>query len=472
MSRLAALAALALAGCAAVGPNFERPAPPAAAGYAMAGDPTPRLASLPASAAPGGRWWLALGSARLDAVIDEALAVSPTLAAADATLARARALAGEAKGALAPRADLAASAERERINLQAFGFNAFPNPTITLYSVGGTVAYDLDLFGGGRRRLEAARAEGEVQQWRASAARLTLSGDIALRAAAIAGLRARLAALDAVIADDEANIALVRAAQAAGGEARSATRGGEAQLAADLALAPPLRQQLAAERHALALLVGRSPASWTAPDFDIGEFALAPAPVSLPAALARQRPDILAAEAAWHVDIARVGVATADLYPDIRLTANFTQSALTPGGLISYDASGWAIGPQLSLPLFNGGALRAARRAAVEQARASLADYRRVVLAAFVQVSDALAALAHDEQELAAEARAQAAARAALADARAAYRLGGGASLAVLDAQRQLDRARFEAAAARGQQLADLIRLHAATAGDWPSDPG
>jgi len=189
--------------------------------------------------------------------------------------------------------------------------------------------------------------------------------------------------------------------------------------------------------------------------------------VSLPSTLARGRPDILAAEADLHADTARIGVATADLYPDIRLGAAYTQTAVTPGALFGYGASGWNIGPTFSAPIFNGGALRADRRAAEAQARVSLAQYQQTVLTAFTQVSDVLSALAADEAHLAALDRAEAAATSSLDDARSAYRLGGAPFVSVTDAQRQLDRARMARIGAQGQRLTDVIELYAATATDW-----
>jgi NodT family efflux transporter outer membrane factor (OMF) lipoprotein len=231
---------------------------------------------------------------------------------------------------------------------------------------------------------------------------------------------------------------------------------------------PVARRDLAAARHALATLVGKSPAEWTPPEFVFTDFTPpAQVPVALPSDLVRNRPDILAADARLHADTARVGVAIANLYPDVRLSGNLTQGAVTPGNLFSYNSTGWMIGPSLSAPLLNGGALRAQRRAAEAQARASLAQYRQTVLTAFAQVADVLTALAHDEDQLKAVADAQGAAQSALDEARNALRLGGGTTLALVDAQRRLDRARLQTVQAQGQRLLDIVTLYAATAGDW-----
>jgi NodT family efflux transporter outer membrane factor (OMF) lipoprotein len=468
------MAALTLGACAAVGPNFKPPSPPTASGYAMAGDSSPAGAALSPDKRAMGPWWRDLGSARLDGVMDEALADNQTVAAAVASLDKAREQAASVRGGMAPKVDGNASLQGQRINLSSFGFSGFPgfpsipNPTISLFSIGATVSYDFDFFGLERRKLETAVAVAEAQSHRADAAYLTLTGNVAMAAVRTAAIQAQIDAVHAIIADDERNLEIVRRAQAAGGEAPAAATSRNAQIAADQALLPPLAQDLAQARHNLALLVGKPPAEWSAPKFEVAEFRPpTPIPVSLPSSLVRSRPDILAAEADLHADTARIGVATANLYPDIKLAAGWAQSALTPGALFSYNASGWNIGPQLTAPLFNGGALRADKRAAEAQARASLAQYRQTVLTAFTQVSDVLAALAHDDDRLTALGAAQQAADRALSDARAAYRLGGGPLASVVEAQRQDDRARLDVVQAQSQKLMDIITLYGATATNW-----
>jgi NodT family efflux transporter outer membrane factor (OMF) lipoprotein len=405
--------------------------------------------------------------------VREALADSPNVAEAAATLQRARAELAATRGEDGLQADLTAGATRERINLQAFGFSGFPgmpplsNPTISLYSVGGAVSYDLDLFGGDRRAREAAEARVEAEARRADAAYLSLSGNVALQAARVAGLRAQLDTVETIIAADRRQIEMVRAAERAGGAASSAATVGEAQLAQDEALAPPLRQALAQARHQLALLVGKAPGEWTAPDFSLSDFTVPAAlPVSLPSRLVHDRPDIQAAEADLHAATAAIGVATAKLYPDISLNAGLTQSALKPEDLFQWSASGFTVGPSVRLPLFDR-AGKARQAEAVANAELSAARYQATVLRAFVEVADALSALAHAQESLAALARAERLGEAAVEDARKAYDLGGGALLPVVDAGRRLAQVRRQKAAVEGQILADLIQLHTATGAGW-----
>ncbi len=464
-----------LGGCATVGPDFKPPQGPAGAaavGYAMAGDPQAPDLRLTAQARVPGPWWQAFGSPQLDGAIRQALADSPTLAEARATLDRARAQARAVRGAELIQADAKADAQRERINTQAFGFTGFPSPTINLFSVGGTVSYDLDPFGRRKRATERGQAEAQAAARRADAAYLSLTGEVALQAMRIASLRAQIAAVREIVASDRALIAMIQAAEAIGGRPRSALSGGVAQLAEDEALLAPLQRGLDAARHRMALLAGKSPAEWTAPDFDLAALtAPAAMPLSLPSVLVRQRPDILAAEADLHAATAAVGVAIADQYPDIRLSASLTQGAIRPETLFGYSASGWTLMAGAAAPLFDGGTLKARRAAAEGEARAAMARYRQTVLSAFVQVADVLSNLGSDQLAVDFLTKVNAAAEAGAHDAQTAYRLGGGARLDVVQGQRTLSRAKRALVEAQGRRMSDLVELYAATAADWRPAP-
>jgi NodT family efflux transporter outer membrane factor (OMF) lipoprotein len=466
------LAAASLAGCTTVGPDFKRPEPPAASGYTMAGTPAAPGVSLSPDARVAGAWWTSLGSSELDQVIRQALADSPTLAEANAVLARARANTDAARGRLLPDGGLNAAAQRERINTSSLGFPGFPSPTVTLYDLGGDVSYDLDLFGGKRRAVEASRAQAEAEARRADAAYLTLTANVALAAIRIAALRAEIAAVQATIADDQRVSDMIVNAERAGGEARTAISNTTAQLAEDQALLPPLEMSLSQARHRLALLSGKPPSNWTAPDFDMAGFtAPQQIPAVLPSALARQRPDILAAEADLHAATAQIGVRAADLYPNVNLSARLTQTAQSPDDLFGYSASGWSIGGALTAPIFRRGELKARQRAAEADARAAMARYQQTVLTAFVQVADSMADLAHNDAELGALRRSEEASAANFRDAETAYRLGGGPLLRVIDAQRQLSQARRARVRAEAGRLEGSVRLYAALAADWRDAP-
>jgi len=232
---LPAVLALALGACAAVGPNFKPPVTPAVSSYAMAGDAVPGDVALTPEKRSAGAWWRDLGSQRLNAVTEQALADNQTVAMALAALDKAREQAASVRGGMAPKVDANASVQGERINLTGFGFTSIPgipaisNPTLSLFSVGANVTYDFDLFGGQRRRLETAQAATEAAAHRADAAYLTLTGNVAMSAMRIAAIRAQISAVNAIIADDDRNLDIVLKAQAAGGEAPAAATSRRAQ---------------------------------------------------------------------------------------------------------------------------------------------------------------------------------------------------------------------------------------------------
>ena len=468
-----ALAAVGgISGCV-VGPKFTPPTPPSAQGYAGAGDKSPPEATLTAAASAAGPWWRAFGSQALDEVMTQALAHNQTVAAAEATLEKSRDEARRERAKLLPSVSLAASYQRERINIAALGFSGFPSPTLGLYSIGPSVNYDLDLAGGQRRQLEAARAQARAQAFRADAAYLTLTGNVALQAVIIASLQAEIDAVKAVEANDRQSIDIAQKAEAAGGEPATTGLGGRLQLEQDVALLPPLEQQLAQSRHQLALLVGQAPSEWSPPDFTIADFKIsAGIPVVIPSLLVHRRPDIAAAEADLHADTAMIGVQTARLYPDIRLVGTYTQEAVNPDKLAGTANGAYNFGPTLGMPLFDGGAIRADRRAAQAQAKADLARYRQTVIAAFVQVSDVLSALAQDEDHVAALTRADVTAHASLGEIREGYRLGGTRFADVVVAERRTRETTLARVQAVGQRLTDIVALYGATAADWRSAQG
>jgi NodT family efflux transporter outer membrane factor (OMF) lipoprotein len=473
-SKTAAIAALigALAGCKAVGPDFQPPAPPTDSGYLMRGDVPSPVTQLTTETAPTGAWWKALGSATLDRTMDEALAGNRTLVQANASLERVRQQAISVRGAQAPQVDANAGLESQRVNVAALGFPNFPNPTVFLYSIGATVTYDFDVFGGLRRASEAANAREQQESERTNAAYLTLTGQTAMAALQIAAARGQIEAVSTALADDQRLIDMVEKAAALGGQPRSAADAFKSQLASDESLLPPLRQQLAQARHTLAMLVGETPQAWTAPDFDLADFTPpATIPVSLPSELVRRRPDILAAEAELHAATAQIGVETAKLYPDIRLSASLTQTTLTPAQIFTYNSTGWTLAGGLTQPFFHGGSLKANQRAAEADARAMLAGYQQTVLNAFVQVADVMQAIANDDATLAALDRTEASYVLTLNDAETAFRLGGGPLFPVIDAQRHVSLARLEKARVAAKRLSDIAELFVATASDWREGP-
>jgi len=466
-----------LSGCAAVGPNFTAPPTPNDAGYAMAGDEP-----LPADIAVGDKvaadWWTLFHSPALDQVVREALLNNRTLEQAKARLAASHDAVAAESGLFS--ADLSAGIQRERANLNAFSGGAFgsasalgfpTNPEYNLYSVSPTVSYNIDLFGAKRRRVESLKAMEESEARELDAAYLTLTGEVVEQALTIADATLQLRALEAIVATDRADLDMLRKAQAAGGATAADIAASESQLAQDLSAAPIQRQRLAVARHQLATLVGKSPSEWTPPDFDETSGALpASLPVSVPSELVRRRPDILEAEAQLHAATADVGVATANLYPNITLSATIAQDALTTGTLFSPIANSWSFGAGLTTPIFHSGQLKARQRQAEDEARAALAAYEETVLEAFNQVDDALQAIAHDDQTYAQQTAAVQAAVNRLEMTRKAYAAGGASAQDVVRRERDWRKLRLVLAQEGTGRVTDAARLLLTTAGAPPKE--
>jgi NodT family efflux transporter outer membrane factor (OMF) lipoprotein len=364
---------------------------------------------------------------------------------------------------------LAPGAGRQKYGTQFAG--PFSVPPFTYLAVGTTVRYTLDYTGGMARSVEQREALAQYQQREVEAAYLSLTGNVALQAMVIASTRAQVEAVSELLAEDRDNLNLVRAAFQNGSVSKTDVLTAESQLASDETLLPPLYHQLAVARHALAVLVGETPADWSPPDFELGQIKLPrELPIGLPSELVHRRPDILAAEAQLHAATAAVGIATANLYPQITLTASGGQQALPARAWQLFDRSGtaWSLISGLTAPIFDGGTLRADRRASIDELRASAERYQQTVLESFGQVSDVLDALSQDAGSLAAQTHALAAAQSSLELSRQSYRAGNTGVLQVLDAQRQLQQAQLGFVRAQAQQYLDTTELFLALGGSGP----
>jgi NodT family efflux transporter outer membrane factor (OMF) lipoprotein len=463
--------AAVLSGCT-LGPDFRLPWAPAETTYHPGSDASSAGEQrFDLGQKITGDWWQLYHSAPLAETVKEAVAGNKTLVATAASLAQAREVEAEASGGLFPQVDVGASASRQKISPSQFGLSKLPAgfpPIFNAFSVGPRVSYALDIFGEVRRSIERAGALADAADYALDAAYLSLTGTAVAEAITIAGANAQIRTVEDIIRDDDTNLRLVNDEVKAGTGTQIDTETATSQLAADRTLLPPLHQQLSQARHALAVLAGKAPADWTPPNFELADLTLpTDLPVSLPSALVRQRPDILSAEAQLHAASAAIGVATAQLYPNITLTASLAQEALSPDKLFWGASNVWSIGSGLTAPIFHGGELEAQRRAAIDAYDAAVATYEQTVLQSFGQVADVLDALQNDADLVIEERRAVTAAESSLRLTRIAYRNGGIGILQVVDAQRTLERARLGYVRARAQRLADTGQLFLAMGGGW-----
>jgi NodT family efflux transporter outer membrane factor (OMF) lipoprotein len=472
--------ALVLAGCA-VGPDFRRPPAPKVDRYTLGDTPGDLTAEVDGTAQHvrlgqtiAAEWWGLFHSPALDQVLHQAIAGNPTLTAAEATLVQAEQAVRQARASFYPQFDFGASIDRQQNGARSGQSNSSPSAgsaksgAFNLYSLGPTVSYVPDVFGGTRRHVEQQAALAERQDYQLAAAYLTLTGNTVAQAINLASARMQLSAAEGIIADDEQNLDLVRQTLEAGKAAQLDVLTAESQLANDRVLVPPLRQQVSTAHHALSILVGKFPGEWSPPDFDLADFTLpGDLPVSLPSELVHQRPDILAAEAQLHADSAAVGVATAQMYPSLTLSASVSAEALSTSGVFPASSTVWNLAAGLTAPLFHGGALDAQRKGAIAAFQASLATYQATVLQAFGQVADTLRALEHDAELVDAERRALDSSTATLELQRFSYAAGKSNLLQLLDAERLSQQSRLGYARARAQRYQDTTLLLVAMGGGW-----
>jgi NodT family efflux transporter outer membrane factor (OMF) lipoprotein len=464
MNRALLLAPLLLiAGCA-VGPDYQAPADPAQTGY--------DLATLPAQERAGvagptivpdpvpADWWRLLHNPALDAAEAQALADNATLAAAKESLRAAEQVVISSKAAWWPQIDLSAGVQRNG----AGGFTPAGGGTSSNYfSFGPSASYMLDLFGATARQVEESQSQADVQRWQVEAARLTLTGGVATQALAIAAARLQIATAEDILASDRNTLSMVQKQFAIGKAARSDVLTAQSQMVGDQTQLAALRQQLSVARHALAVLMSRSPADWTPPDFLIEDFSMPEnLPLSVPSELVHHRPDIAAAEAQLHSASAAIGVAAAQQYPQIALSAAVTQQSVTAGTLFESANNLWNVGAGLSQPIFHGGALEAQRQAAVDTYQAQLATYRQTVITAFGQVADSLRAIEHDAELLSDATASLDISAASLALLRSSYQVGKSNLLQLLTAERAYAQAKQSTATAKAQQLTDIVQFYVA----------
>ncbi len=477
------LVCLAFAGCAAVGPDFKPPEGPAAAqGTRYTATPLPaQTAQAPTAAGAAqqwdvgadipAQWWVVFQSPKLDALIRDALARSPTLAAAQATLRQAQEGLAAQQGRLQlPQVDAQLGAQRERAS--AVQTQKPGGQLLTLFNAQVNVSYNVDLFGAVRRQLEGAQAQVDAQRYQVEAAHLMLTGNLVTTAIREAGLRAQLKATREVLQAQQDQLDILQKQFDLGATPQSTVLAQRAQVAQTLAALPALDKALAQTRHQLAVYAGRLPSEPDLPEFTLADLTLPQTlPLSLPSELARQRPDVRAAEALLHQASAQVGVATANLYPQIQLSASLGSTALSASDLFKGPWTFWNLAAGLAQPLFHGDALNAQRRAAVAGFDAAAAQYQGTLLGAFQNVADALRALQFDADTLAAQAEAENAARQSLDMSTAQYQSGALSYVQLLTAQQAWLQTHTALAQTQAARYADTAALFQALGGGWWNQP-
>lgn len=467
--------ALALSGCA-VGPNFKPPLPPTTDTYS--GEVLP--AQTEAVGAAGGeaqhfqfgqdlpgQWWTLFGSARLDALIHEAMANYPGIAAQQAALRAARENVRAQQGVFFPQMQGVGSGTREQVSGASIG-PSFPGFITNIFQANVNVAYAFDIFGGERRAAEGLQSQAAAQSFKLEASYLTLTSNVASTVIQLASVSGQIAATREVMAIEAKQLAIIERQLELGSQTRADVLQQQSNLASVRATLPLLQQQLAVAEHQLAVLTGRFPHDAGRAEFDLSELKLPrDLPVSLPSSLVEQRPDVKSQEMLMRQASAAIGVATANMLPQLNLTGAYGSESLRFATLIKPGSTTWNLAAGVTQPLFEGGTLRAKRRGAIDAYDQAAAEYQLIVLQAFQNVADTLMALDNDAQTLKAEYDAVNAAKASLDLIQKQYDNGAVNYVSLLTAQQTYQQARIAYVRAVASRYTDTVTLFQALGGGW-----
>ncbi len=474
---VAALLCAALAGCA-VGPNFEKPAPPDVGSYR----PQPLRTTDTVDGVAGGQaqrfepgrdvagdWWTLFHSKPLDELIEQSLAKNHDLKSAQAALKVAHENMLAQRGSFYPSVSAGLSASRHQDPPGALApvpsTNAF---LYNLYTPQVSVSYVPDVFGLNRRTVESLEAQRDAARYQMIATYNTLTSNVVVAAIQLASLQMQVDATREVIDANSKIVDILQYQLKKGVVSGLDVAAQESQAAQAKASLPPLLKQLDQQRDLLAVLCGRFPSDAPQDTFDLASMKLPDElPVSLPSALVAQRPDVLQAEANMHAASAQIGVATANRLPNIQLTGNAGSTALAIGELFKAGTGFWSVGADITAPIFQGGTLLHQQRAAKAAFEQASEQYKSVVLTAFQNVADALAALEHDADGLKAAASAADAAKTALDLSQRQWHAGYASYLTLLSAEQADQQARINLVLAQANRYADTAALFQALGGGW-----
>lgn len=474
------VACASLAACAfmsaCVGPNFQRPPAPRVDRYTA--DALPEQTA--SSQGPDGAaqrflegqdvprdWWTRFGSDELNGLVAAALRANPSVQAATAALRQAQENTAAQRGAYFPAAQAGFDAVRQRDAVGVLSPNLTSGTALyNLFTPQVTISYVPDVFGANRRQVESLSALAEASRFQLDATYLTLTANVVTAALQEAGLRAQIDATVRVIALEREALSVLRRELQLGAIAEGDLFAQEATLAQLESTLPPLHRQWQQTCDLLAALTGRFPAEFKAPRLTLDELRLpVDIPVGVPSQLVERRPDVRAAEAQLHAATAQVGVAIANLLPQVTITGGAGSSATAMGDLFKAGTGFWSLGASLSQTLFQGGTLIHRKRAADAALDQAGAQYRSAVLTAFQNVADSLHALETDADALNAASRADIAAQKSLDVARRQLELGSVSYLALINAEQAYEQALISLAQARVNRYIDTAALFQALGG-------
>jgi NodT family efflux transporter outer membrane factor (OMF) lipoprotein len=475
---------LTVGGGCMVGPDFKRPEPivmpsnvvsplpPTSLPSYSSTMPTSRPATRPASVAlpdvePVIEWWDTLNDPVLSSLVHRAIEANLDLKFASARLREARAARRVVSAGFWPNVDTSASYTRS-----GSGNNSPTVGSHDLYRAGLDATWELDVFGGIRRGIEAADADIQTAEEDRRNVLVSLAAEVALDYLDLRGFQRQLRIANENLEAQRYSAELTRKRQAAGYITLLDVANADAQLASTQSQVPLLQQSAQQTIYALSLLLAREPGALVDELSPEGKLPTVPpqVPIGLPSELLERRPDVRAAEAALHAATARVGVATADLFPRFALNGSFGFAGNKPVSLFDWGNRAWSFGPAMSWPLFDAGRIRAqieVQNAVQEQA---LIQYQQTVLTALNETETSLVAYAREQERREAIVRAVGANRKALDLSTTLYREGKVGFLEVLTAQRSLYATEDALVQSDRQVAQNLVALYKALGGGWEVD--
>lgn len=460
-SAIVGAAAALLAGCA-TGPDYHAPTLAALKvpeQFATGARETSADADL-------ARWWRAFDDPILTALVERGLAANLDIDEAGSRVRAARADLRAARGALLPSLDAFGSGTRqvgERTSGQTSGRAS--------YQIGFDAAYETDIFGGGRRSVEAARATAEGTRANLRAVQLTVAAEIALNYLDAREAQARLRIARDTLSSLDETVEITGWRLKAGLVGSLDLEQARQLRAQTTASVPAIETTYAAAANRLAVLLGEAPGAVNGLLEPAAEPPAAPVvqPAAIPADVVRRRPDVALAERTLASETARIGVQTAQLYPALVLSGTFSGS----GGSLSTaagDMAGNLVGG-ITAPIFHGGQIRAAVEAQRASAASALAAYRASVLTALEEAENALVSVSSADRREQALVAAEAAARNAVDIARVQYRSGRTDFQSLLESERTLLSSQDSLASARVARAAAAVQLYKALGGGWQAAP-
>jgi len=426
-------------------------------------------------------WWKQFGSAKLDALVDRALANNPNQAAALAALRQAQEQTAAQRGFFYPTITPQFSPSRQQIagnqssndpGAQGDGSTLSSPPpkalTYTFYTAQVGLSYTPDVFGANRRQVESLKAQAETLRYQMEATYITLASNVVAAALQEASLRSQIKATVAYIDTTQKALDILREQFNDGYVTRLDVAGQESALAQAKALLPSLKKQLEQTHDLIRALAGGLPSDDIDVSFDLDTLHLPrELPVSLPAQLIEQRPDVRAAEEQWHSASAQVGVATAARLPQFTITGAYGGAASQVSQLFSSGGPFWNLIGDATATAFDGGTLRHRQRAAEQGLIQARAQYRSTLITAFQNVADTLHAISSDAEALSSAADAETAAKVARDVTRSQYDAGFVNYQTLLLAEGAYQQAIVTRVQAQTNRYGDVAALFQALGGGW-----